>query len=132
MKMNIPKELRYSKNHEWVRVEGEKVIIGIDDYAQSQLGDVVFVELPEVGSVVTCGDSFSVVESVKAVSDIYAPVSGKIIEVNEVLADTPECINEDPYGEGWIAVIELEDASEVDNLMDSEAYQIMLEEGEHS
>lgn len=130
--MNIPKELRYSKNHEWVRVEGEKVIIGIDDYAQSQLGDVVFVELPEVGSVVTCGDSFSVVESVKAVSDIYAPVSGKIIEVNEVLADTPECINEDPYGEGWIAVIELEDASEVDNLMDSEAYQIMLEEGEHS
>ncbi len=130
--MNIPKELKYSKNHEWVRIAGEKVIIGIDDYAQSQLGDVVFVELPEVGSVVTCGDSFSVVESVKAVSDIYAPVSGKIIEVNEVLADTPECINEDPYGEGWIAVIELEDASEVDNLMDSEAYQIMLEEGEHS
>lgn len=130
--MNIPKELKYSKDHEWVRIEGEKVIIGIDDYAQSQLGDVVFVELPEVGSVVTCGDSFSVVESVKAVSDIYAPVSGKIIEVNEVLADTPECINEDPYGEGWIAVIELEDASEVENLMDSEAYQIMLEEGENS
>lgn len=130
--MNIPKELKYSKDHEWVRIEGEKVIIGIDDYAQSQLGDVVFVELPEVGSVVACGDSFSVVESVKAVSDIYAPVSGKIIEVNEVLADTPECINEDPYGEGWIVVIELENASEVDNLMDSEAYQIMLEEGENS
>lgn len=130
--MHIPKELKYSKDHEWVRIEGEKVIIGIDDYAQSQLGDVVFVELPEVGSVVACGDSFSVVESVKAVSDIYAPVSGKIIEVNEVLADTPECINEDPYGEGWIVVIELENASEVDNLMDSEAYQIMLEEGENS
>jgi glycine cleavage system H protein len=132
MKMNIPKELRYSKNHEWVRVEGEKVIVGIDDYAQSQLGDVVFVELPEVGSVVACGDSFSVVESVKAVSDIYAPVSGEIIEVNEVLADTPECINEDPYGQGWIVVIQVKDASEVDNLMDSKAYQTMLEEGDNS
>jgi glycine cleavage system H protein len=132
MKMNIPKELRYSKNHEWVRVEGEKVIVGIDDYAQSQLGDVVFVELPELGSVVACGDSFSVVESVKAVSDIYAPVSGKIIEVNEVLADTPECINEDPYGQGWIVVIQVKDASEVDNLMDSKAYQTMLEEGDNS
>ncbi|MDF2634871.1 MAG: Glycine cleavage system protein [Pelosinus sp.] len=132
MKMNIPKELRYSKNHEWVRVEGEKVIVGIDDYAQSQLGDVVFVELPEIGSIVTCGDSFSVVESVKAVSDIYAPVSGEIIEVNEVLGDTPECINEDPYGQGWIVVIQLKDASEVNNLMDSAAYQTMLEEGENS
>jgi glycine cleavage system H protein len=132
MKMNIPKELRYSKNHEWVRVEGEKVIVGIDDYAQSQLGDVVFVELPELGSVVACGDSFSVVESVKAVSDIYAPVSGEIIEVNEVLADTPECINEDPYGQGWIVVIQVKDASEVDNLMDSKAYQTMLEEGDNS
>ena len=130
--MNIPKELRYSKNHEWVRVEGEKVIVGIDDYAQSQLGDVVFVELPEVGSVFACGDSFSVVESVKAVSDIYAPVSGEIIEVNEVLADTPECINEDPYGQGWIVVIQVKDASEVDNLMDSKAYQTMLEEGDNS
>ncbi len=132
MKMNIPKELRYSKNHEWVRVEGEKVIVGIDDYAQSQLGDVVFVELPEIGSIVTCGDSFSVVESVKAVSDIYAPVSGEIIEVNEVLGDTPECINEDPYGQGWIVVIQLKDASEVNNLMDSTTYQTMLEEGENS
>jgi glycine cleavage system H protein len=130
--MNIPQELKYSKNHEWVRVEGQKVIVGIDDYAQSQLGDVVFVELPEVGSVVACGDSFSVVESVKAVSDIYAPVSGEIIQVNEVLADTPECINEDPYGQGWIVVIQVKDTAELDHLMDSKVYQRMLEEGENS
>ena len=130
--MNIPKELKYSKDHEWVRVEGNKAIVGIDDYAQSQLGDVVFVELPEIGADIICGDGFSVVESVKAVSDIYAPVSGKIIEVNEMLADTPECINEDPYGQGWIAVIELTDVSELDKLLDSEAYERLLEEGEHS
>lgn len=130
--MNIPKELKYSKDHEWVRVEGKRAIVGIDDYAQSQLGDVVFVELPEIGSDIACGEGFSVVESVKAVSDIYAPVSGKIIEVNERLADTPECINEDPYGQGWIAVIELTDTSELDKLLDSEAYERLLEEGEHS
>ena len=126
--MNIPQELKYSKNHEWVRVEGDRIIVGIDDYAQSQLGDVVFVELPEVNAVVACGDSFSVVESVKAVSDIYAPVSGKIIEVNELLIDTPECMNQDPYGQGWIAVIELTDQSELTDLLDSEAYRKMLEE----
>lgn len=126
--MNIPQELKYSKNHEWVRVEGDRIIVGIDDYAQSQLGDVVFVELPEVNAVVACGDSFSVVESVKAVSDIYAPVSGKIIEVNELLIDTPECMNQDPYGQGWIAVIELTDKSELTDLLDSEAYRKMLEE----
>lgn len=130
--MNIPTELKYSQNHEWVRVDGNRVIVGIDDYAQSQLGDVVFVELPEVDAAVTCGDSFSVVESVKAVSDIYAPVSGKIIEVNEILADSPECINQDPYGQGWIAVIEFTDKAEIDGLLDSEAYQKMLEEGENS
>jgi len=128
--MNIPTELKYSQNHEWVKVDGNRVIVGIDDYAQSQLGDVVFVELPEVDSVVTCGDSFSVVESVKAVSDIYAPVSGKIVEVNEVLVDTPECMNQDPYGQGWIAVIEFTDKSELDNLLDSEGYRKMLAEGE--
>lgn len=130
--MNIPKELKYSKDHEWVRVEGNKAVVGIDDYAQSQLGDVVFVELPQIGSDIACGDRFSVVESVKAVSDIYAPVSGTVIEANERLTDTPECINEDPYGQGWIAVIELKDVSEVDRLLDSKAYQILLEEGEQS
>jgi glycine cleavage system H protein len=130
--MNIPQELKYSQNHEWVRVDGDRIIVGIDDYAQSQLGDVVFVELPEVDAVVACGDSFSVVESVKAVSDIYAPVSGKIIEVNEMLVDTPECMNQDPYGQGWIAVIEFIDKAELDSLLDSEAYRKMLEEGENS
>jgi glycine cleavage system H protein len=130
--MNIPAELKYSKNHEWVKVDGDRVVVGIDDYAQSQLGDVVFVELPEIDTVVTCGDSFSVVESVKAVSDIYAPVSGKIIEVNEMLADSPECMNQDPYGQGWIAVIEFTDKAELDNLLDSEAYERMLEEEDNS
>jgi glycine cleavage system H protein len=130
--MNIPTELKYSQNHEWVRVEGNRVIVGIDDYAQSQLGDVVFVELPEVDAVVVCGDSFAVVESVKAVSDIYAPVSGKVIEVNEMLVDTPEYMNQDPYGQGWIAVIEFTDKAELDNLLDSDAYRKMLEEGDNS
>lgn len=130
--MNIPKELKYSQNHEWVRVDGDRIIVGIDDYAQSQLGDVVFVELPEVDAIVTCGDSFSVVESVKAVSDIYAPVSGRIVEVNELLIDTPECMNQDPYGQGWIAVIELTDESEIDRLLDDEAYRKLLEEGRNT
>jgi len=129
--MNIPKELKYSKDHEWVRIEGNKATIGITDYAQSQLGDVVFVELPEIGAEVSAGAGFSVVESVKAVSDIYAPVSGTVVEINEALADAPEIVNQDPYGEGWIAVLEISDETELGELLDSEAYEKMLAEGGH-
>lgn len=129
--MNIPQELKYSKDHEWVKVEGSRVTIGITDYAQSQLGDVVFVELPELGAEVAAGAGFSVVESVKAVSDIYAPVSGKVIEINEALADTPEIVNQSPYDEGWIVVLEIADPTELNELLDSEAYAQLLAEGGH-
>ena len=129
--MNFPKELRYSKEHEWVRVEGKRAVVGITDFAQGQLGDVVFVEVPAMGTAVTVGQTFSVVESVKAVSDIYAPVSGTIVEVNEALGDTPEDVNSDPYGAGWIAVIELADSAEVDGLLTSEAYEALTAEGGH-
>lgn len=129
--MNFPKELRYSREHEWVRVEGNRATIGITDFAQSQLGDVVFVEIPTVGAIVPIGKAFSVVESVKAVSDIYAPVSGTVVEVNEELADTPETINSDPYGQGWIAVIELSNPAELDALLASDAYEKHTAGGGH-
>lgn len=131
MSMNFPKELKYSKEHEWIRVEGSRAVVGITDFAQGQLGDVVFVEVPAVGTAVTAGQTFSVVESVKAVSDIYAPVSGTIVEVNEALGDTPEDVNSDPYGAGWIAVIELADPAEVEGLLTSEAYEALTAEGGH-
>ena len=103
-----PSELRYSEDHEWLKLEeGNRARVGITDFAQKELGDVVFVELPEEGTALNAGESFAVVESVKAVSDIYAPVSGKVVEVNDALNDSPELINEDPYGEGWIAIIDL-------------------------
>jgi glycine cleavage system H protein len=131
--MNIPKELSYSKDHEWVRVEGNTVVVGITDFAQSQLGDVVFVELPELDGQVTVGSGFSVVESVKAVSDIYAPVTGKVIKINDTLADNPEVVNEDPYGVGWIAVIELTDFASLNGLLDSEAYEkLVADEEDHA
>ncbi len=130
--MNIPKELKYSRDHEWVRSEGNTVVIGITDFAQSQLGDVVFVEVPEIGVSVTVGSGFSVVESVKAVSDIYAPVTGKVIKVNDALADGPEVVNEDPYGAGWIAVIEVTDADSLSELLDSEAYEKVVAEEDHA
>lgn len=129
--MNIPKELKYSKDHEWVRVEGNTATLGITDYAQSQLGDVVFVELPEAGADIAAGAGLSVVESVKAVSDIYAPISGTVIAGNEALADAPETINQDPYGEGWIAKIEITNAAELEELLDSEAYAQLVAEGGH-
>lgn len=131
MRMNTPKELKYTKDHEWVRLEGNRAVVGITDFAQSQLGDVVFVETPEVGSEVSAGSGFSVVESVKAVSDIYAPLSGTVVEVNETLADTPEAVNQDPYGEGWIAVIEISGNGELDDLLDSEAYEKLAAEEAH-
>ncbi|CAM3784736.1 glycine cleavage system protein GcvH [Mesobacillus zeae] len=126
--MNTPKELRYSEEHEWVKSEGEKVRVGITDFAQSELGDIVFVELPEVGDTVTADEPFGSVESVKTVSELYAPVSGKVIEVNEELNDSPEFVNESPYEKAWMVVIELSDASELDNLMTPEKYEEMTNE----
>jgi len=123
---NVPEDLRYTSDHEWVRQEGDRVRIGITDYAQDALGDVVFVQLPERGAKVESGGSFSEVESTKSVSDIYAPVAGTVVEVNADLADAPQRLNEDPYGEGWICVIEPSDPSAFDQLMDAEAYQALI------
>ena len=129
--MQFPTNLKYSKEHEWVRLEGNKAVVGITDFAQSQLGDVVFVELPTVGVAVVAGKRFSVVESVKAVSDIFAPVNGTVVEINETLNDAPEKVNQDPYGQGWIAVLELTDAAGLTELMDSEAYAAQVAKGGH-
>lgn len=129
--MNIPKDLRYTEEHEWVKVEGNIATIGITDFAQSQLGDVVFVELPEAGTEVAAGAGLSVVESVKAVSDIYAPVAGKVVAGNEELADAPEKVNQDPYGNGWIAKIEITGEAELGTLLDCEAYEKLVAEGGH-
>ena len=120
--MSHPDDLRYSKEHEWVRVEGSYGTIGITSFASDELGDIVFVELPEVGARVAQFATFGVVESVKAVSDLYSPVSGSVMEVNDGLRDAPELLNTDPYGEGWIARVELSDPAELDSLMDADAY----------
>ena len=125
--MQIPDDLRYSSDHEWIKVEDGSVRIGITDYAQDALGDVVFVDLPEVGATAEAGASISEVESTKSVSDIYAPVSGTIAEVNADLADAPERLNEDPYGEGWICVIELSDTTELEKLLDAAGYRALVE-----
>lgn len=125
--MNIPAELRYSSDHEWVRIEGTTATIGITEYAQDALGDVVFVEMPDPGLAVAAGDSFSEVESTKSVSDIYAPITGSIAEVNTALESQPELLNSDPYGAGWICRIEISDPSEVADLMDAEAYRALTE-----
>jgi len=126
--MNYPENLKYTKDHEYVRVEGKKAYVGITFHAQDQLGDVVFVELPELDAEIKQGEVLATVESVKAVSDVYAPVSGIVVEVNDSLADSPETINNDPYGEGWICAIELSDVSELDNLMSRDDYQKLVEE----
>ncbi|MBB5324344.1 glycine cleavage system H protein [Anoxybacillus tepidamans] len=126
--MNTPKELRYSEEHEWVRVEGDKVRVGITDFAQSELGDIVFVELPEVGTEVTANEPFGSVESVKTVSELYAPISGKVVEVNEELNDNPEFVNESPYEKAWMIIIEPSDVSELDNLLTAEQYEAMINE----
>lgn len=126
--MSAPKELRYSEDHEWVKVEGSKVRIGITDFAQHELGDIVFVELPEVGDEVTAGDPFGSVESVKTVSELYAPVSGKVVEVNEDLGDSPEFVNESPYEKAWMIVVEVSDNSEVEKLLTAEQYDAMTNE----
>jgi glycine cleavage system H protein len=124
--MHVPDDLRYTSDHEWVKVEGSRARVGITDYAQDALGDIVFVQLPEPGVAVTAGASFSEVESTKSVSDIYAPVTGTIVEINAELSDAPQRLNEDPYGEGWICSIELSDASELDGLLDAAAYSKLI------
>ena len=126
--MNVPDDLRYTADHEWAKLEDGKVRIGITDYAQDALGDVVFVQLPDPGTTVESGATFSEVESTKSVSDIYAPLAGTVIEVNTELADAPQRVNEDPYGEGWICVIEPNDPSAFESLMDAQAYQQLISE----
>lgn len=119
---NTPAELKYAASHEWARLEGGIVTVGITDHAQDALGDLVYVELPSVGDQIAAGDEAGVVESVKAASDIYAPVSGEIVEVNEALADAPETVNGDPYGAGWLYKIKASDASELDKLLSADEY----------
>ena len=128
--MEFPEDLKYSREHEWVLVEDNTATVGITDYAQEQLGDVVFVELPAVGDKVTKDEAFGVVESVKAVSDVYAPVSGTVLEINDDLPESPDMINEDPYGDGWIVKIEIIDPTDLDDLLDAEAYRQYTEEQE--
>ena len=125
--MSVPEELQYTKSHEWVRTEGDTATIGITDHAQDELGDVVFVELPEMGATFDAGDSFGTVESVKAVSDLYTPVGGEVFGVNEALNDQPEKINEDPYGEGWIVKLSVSDEGD---LLSASDYEQFLEEEE--
>jgi len=124
--MNVPDDLRYTADHEWVRIEGNRLRVGITDYAQDALGDVVFVQLPEPGSAVTSGATFSEVESTKSVSDVYAPVTGTVVEVNNELSDAPQRLNDDPYGEGWICVIEVADSGALSGLLDAEAYRALI------
>jgi glycine cleavage system H protein len=124
--MDVPEELRYSTDHEWARIEGDRVRIGITEYAQDALGDVVFVQLPEVGATVTAGSSLGEVESTKSVSDIYAPISGVVVEVNAELVDAPQRLNDDPYGDGWICVIEPGDGAALDQLLDAAAYGALI------
>jgi glycine cleavage system H protein len=128
--MEFPQDLKYTRDHEWARRKGNQLVIGVTDFAQDQLGDVVFVELPEVGDQVKKGESFGVVESTKAVSELFSPVTGKVVEVNDPLADAPETINEDPYEEGWMIVVEPSDPKELDGLMDAGAYKTFVEEQE--
>ncbi|AEF95117.1 Glycine cleavage system H protein [Desulfotomaculum nigrificans CO-1-SRB] len=127
--MKVPADLKYSKEHEWVKVDGNRAIVGITDFAQESLGDIVFVELPSVGDTVEVDDTFGVVESVKTASDLYVPVSGEVVEVNNEVIDSPELVNQDPYGKGWMMVVEMSDPSQLDNLMSAEEYKAMVEEG---
>jgi glycine cleavage system H protein len=135
MPFKVDSRCRYTKTHEWIRVEGDEAYVGISDYAQQQLSDVVFVEMPEVGDSFEKGEVFGVVESVKAASDVYLPVAGEILEINEELEDSPDLVNRDPYGDGWFVKFVIEDHEELDTLMDADAYQQFAqraeEEGAH-
>jgi len=124
--MNIPKELKYTKDHEWIKVDGNTGYIGITDFAQGELGDVVFIDIASDLAEITVGSSFGTIEAVKTVSDMFAPVTGKVLEVNPKLGDEPQLLNSDPYGEGWIIKIELADAAQLNELMDAAAYEAQL------
>ncbi len=126
--MNIPADLKYTKDHEWVKVDGNTAVVGITDYAQGELGDIVFVELPKVGDEVAQHQAFGTIEAVKAVSDMYAPVSGKVVEINGALDDDPMIVNRDPYGDGWMIKVEMADEGQLGDLLDSSAYGKQLEE----
>jgi len=127
--MDFPSDLKYTKDHEWCRIEDGVAVVGITDFAQSELGDVVFLELPDVGTETTQHEEFGTIEAVKAVAELYAPLSGEITEINEDVVDEPEKINEDPYGAGWMIKITFSDESEMDDLMDASAYEAMVGEG---
>ena len=124
--MNVPAELKYTNEHEWIRVEGEEAFVGITDYAQSQLGDIVFVECETVGDDLNAGDTFGTIEAVKTVSDLYLPVGGEVLEFNEELEGAPELVNKDPYGKGWIVKIKMNDAKELDALLNADAYKALI------
>ncbi len=124
--MNVPENLKYTKDHEWALVEGDMATIGITDYAQSELGDIVYLELPSVGDSATVGEAIGTIEAVKTVADLYSPVSGEVVEINEALQDASELVNKDPYGEGWLAKIKMENPGEADQLMSPEDYKKLL------
>jgi glycine cleavage system H protein len=126
--VNVPEDLKFSAEHEWVAVDGDRARVGITDYAQDALGDVVFVQLPEPGATVAAAQSCGEVESTKSVSDVYAPVSGRVVEANPALTDTPELVNSDPYGAGWMFVVEMSDPAELDSLLDAAGYRSLTEE----
>jgi glycine cleavage system H protein len=126
--MNIPEDLKYTKEHEWVKVEGELAIVGVTDYAQGELGDIVFVEIETVGEPLDAEEVFGTVEAVKTVSDLFMPISGEIIEKNDLLNDEPEAINKDPYGKGWLIKVKMQNPSDVDGLLDAETYRSMIAE----
>jgi glycine cleavage system H protein len=129
--VNVPADLKYTQEHEWAKKEGDNVRVGITEFAQSELGDVVFVELPKVGAKVSQRQSFGVVESVKAVSDLFAPISGQVVEINAALAKSPETVNQDPYGQGWMIVIKPANAGEWDQLLTSAQYEALIAQGGH-
>ena len=126
--MNVPAELKYTKEHEWIRVEGEEAVVGITDYAQSQLGDIVFVAITTEGETLEKGEVFGTIEVVKTISDLFLPVAGEVLEQNEALADNPELVNQDPYGKGWLVKIKPNDANDINDLMDAEAYKALVNE----
>ncbi len=126
--IEIPKELRYSREDEWTRSDGDQVVIGVTDYAQSQLGDIVFLELPQVGDTITQGEPFGTIESVKAVSDLFAPITGEVTGVNEDLGNQPELVNDSPYGSGWLIEVHAEDPGQLEGLLDADAYEAHCEE----
>jgi len=125
--MNLPENLKYTREHEWIRVEGDVAVAGITDFAQGELGDIVFVEVEKIGEKLSMGETFGTVEAVKTVSDLFMPVDGEIIEFNPALEDTPELVNQDAYGEGWMIKVKMTDPSQLDELMDAQAYKAMLE-----